>query len=468
MSTPKFNRTGPPLFAVLTFWVFVVGGLVFAGVFMSNWRALAARTAQAPVGTSPPKLVTVGAGPVTVSVPVSISPAPMALPSKPADVSSSIVSVVKTVLPDWQGTERFNVLLLGIDKRDDEPAAGTRSDTMMIASIDPETKSVALISIPRDLWVTIPGCSAAAGCFGGQQRINFAHAIGGPDLTARTITGVFGLPIDYYARVDFRGFEDAVNAVGGVLIDVDTPVKDDEYPTYDYGYQRIYFAPGPQLLDGKSALQYARSRHGTNDFSRAARQQRVIVAIRNRALQLNMITRAPELAGIIQKNLYTNLSLPQMLSLAKLLSQVDRERIQPLVIDTNYVTPFTGADGAALLDPSVPRIRAAIAAVQKSAAHPELQAKIEVLNGTGTVGMEKKAADFLKSQGYNVVRSASADAGEYRFSQVQVLAQDHGAAEALAAALRVPHTAISDLPTPNAGADVRILLGQDFRLPPTS
>src|SRR5919197_1105376 len=140
MRTPSLVRSGPPLFAVVTFWVFVLGGLAFAGIFVTNWRLLAVRSAQQPVGIAP-KVVTVGAGPVSVSVPVTINPsAPVALPSKPADVSTGLVNVVKTVLPDWQGTQRFNVLLLGIDKRDDEPIAGTRSDTIIIASIDTETK----------------------------------------------------------------------------------------------------------------------------------------------------------------------------------------------------------------------------------------------------------------------------------------------------------------------------------------
>src|SRR5262249_33905191 len=147
MSTPNLARSGPPLFAVVTFWVFVIGGIAFAGLFMSNWQLLAVRTAEQPVGT-PPKVVTVGAGPVSVNVPVpvpvNVSQAPIALPWKPVEVTLTIANVVKTVLPDWQGTDRFNVLLLGIDKRDDEPIAGTRSDTIMIASVDPETKSAAL------------------------------------------------------------------------------------------------------------------------------------------------------------------------------------------------------------------------------------------------------------------------------------------------------------------------------------
>src|SRR5207253_9452475 len=166
--------------------------------------------------------------------------------------------------------------------------------------------------------------------------------LGGPDLTIRTVTSDFGIPVQHYARVDFRGFEQLIDAVGGVVIDVDWPVKDDEYPTPDYGYQRIYFGPGPQLMDGASALMYARSRHGMSDFARAGRQQKVLVSLRNRALQLNMLTRAPDSVGIAQKSLSTDLSPLQMLSLAKLISQIDRNNITSLVIDTNYGTQFNG------------------------------------------------------------------------------------------------------------------------------
>jgi LCP family protein required for cell wall assembly len=466
MSAPSVARSGPPLFAVCAFWAFVCGGLVFGGMFAANWRALTVRASERPPG-SPPSVVIVAAGPVSVQVPVAINPPAIAIPApaKPADVGNSIAAVVKNVLPDWQGTDRVNILLLGIDKRDDEPIAGTRSDTIMLASIDPTTKSAALISIPRDLWVRIPGCTAADGCSGGEQRINVAHAVGGPDLARKTVTADFGVPIQFYARVDFRGFEQAVDAVGGVIIDVDWPVKDDEYPTDDYGYQRIYFGPGPQLMDGRTALQYARSRHGMSDFARAARQQKVLVSLRTRALQLNMLSHAPELASIISKSLSTDLSPVQLLSMAKLISQLDRDKITNLVLDTNYVTPFKGQDGADLLSPNTPLIRSAIAAAQRAAAHPELRAKIEVLNGSGTVGLGQKAADYLTAQGFNVVKIAAAERNDYRSSMVQVLTEDKGAAEALATTLKVPSTAISAVPTPNASADIRIVLGQDFRIP---
>ena len=465
------GRSGPPLFTIFAFWAFVVGGLVFGGIFLGNWRTLSAHMSAARQAGAPPPMVTLGAGPVSVTVPVTMSAPPKPDPPKAAagNVASNIVSVVKNVLPDWPGTDRVNVLLLGIDKRDDEPIAGTRSDTMMLASIDPVSKSAALISLPRDMWVNIPGCTYRQGCTGGQQRINVAHAVGGPELAVQTVSADFGVPIQHYARVDFRGFEQMVNAVGGVVIDVDWPVKDDEYPTPDYGYMRIYFGPGPQLMDGAQALEYARSRHGMNDFARAGRQQKVILSVRNRVLQLDMLSKAPELVGIAQNAITTDLSPIEMLELGKLVSEVDRGRIANLVIDTNYVRPFVGDDGADLLDPNIPAIKRAIANAQRTAAHPELRAKVEVLNGSGTAGLGQKTANYLTAQGFNVVRFADAERSDYRSSLVQVLTnQDNGAAQALVDMLKIPATAITDQPTPDANVDIRVVVGQDFRIPSSS
>jgi polyisoprenyl-teichoic acid--peptidoglycan teichoic acid transferase len=221
-------------------------------------------------------------------------------------------------------------------------------------------------------------------------------------------------------------------------------------------------------MDGAHALEYARSRHGMNDFARAGRQQKVLLSVRSRVLQLNMLSRAPELVGIVQNSLATDLTPVQMLALGKLVSEIDRDKINNLVIDTNYVRPFTGADGADLLDPNIPAIKRAITNAQQLAAHPELRAKVEVLNGSGTAGLGQKAADYLAAQGFNVVRIAAAERSDYRSSMVEVLTQDHGAAQALVTTLRMPATAITALPTPNAEADVRFVIGQDFQLPSTS
>src|SRR5437879_10701736 len=154
MSAPSPGRSGPPAFAVAAFWAFVLGGAAFGVMFVANWRALAMRVSDRP--GPPTGVVTVGAGPMSVRVPVAINPGPISIPVRPPEISTSLASAVKTVLPDWTGTDRVNILVLGIDKRDDEPIAGTRSDTMMVLSIDPVSKSAALVSLPRDMWVTVP------------------------------------------------------------------------------------------------------------------------------------------------------------------------------------------------------------------------------------------------------------------------------------------------------------------------
>jgi hypothetical protein len=191
----------------------------------------------------------------------------------------------------------------------------------------------------------------------------------------------------------------------------------------------------------------------------------VLVSLRDRALQLNMLPKAPELLGIASRSVATDLSPVQMLSLARLLSEVQRDNIVNLVLDTQYVTGFIGPDGADLLraDPGV--IRRAVATAQREAAHPELRARVEVLNGSGRAGLGQKAADYLSAQGFNVVHIAVAERADYRSSLVQVLTdpENHRAAEALASTLQVPTSAISDVPTPDAPADVRLVVGQDFQ-----
>ena len=191
----------------------------------------------------------------------------------------------------------------------------------------------------------------------------------------------------------------------------------------------------------------------------------VIVALRDRALQLNMLSKAPSMVGIVRENLSTDLSPVQLLALARLVSEIDRDRIGNLVIDTNYAVPFKGSDGADLLDPQLGRIRAAFESTVRGAARPELKARIEVLNGSPTAGLGQRAADYLKAQGFNVVNVAPAERTDYQSSLVQVLTADRKAAEALANTLKMPVTAITDAPTTNAVADIRIVVGRDFRIP---
>ncbi len=330
----------------LLYLVYVGGGLSIGGVAFAS----TVRTAYSAFHTPeerPAAMSRIAAGPGRI------------LPNSEDFMRQQMLNVI----PDWNGSERISILLLGIDQRDTERVAGipTRSDTMSVLSINPVTKAAALISFPRDLWVSIPGL--------GEQRINEAYPWGevrrveggGPGLAARTIEQNFGLQINHYAIVNFSGFEDLINMLGGVVIDVPRPLADDTYPTENYGVQRIFFAPGPQLMDGSMALKYARTRHADSDFGRIRRQQQVLLGMRDRALRQNLIARLPALVDQGARSVQTDFSPTELLSLGKLATQIDTSTLTTVEVTYPLVRDFRGYDGAFLLLPDKAAIRATIA-----------------------------------------------------------------------------------------------------------
>src|SRR5215212_1895734 len=434
------------------FATFVLGGFVFGWLAINNWRLLS--TFQAA------RLPTVGGPTILVPQPPDINRPPRAPGDRPvlippvpgAPAPAEVVEPPEdyATLPDLPTKSRINILLLGIDHRDDEPIEGSRSDTIMVASIDPSSQSVVLISFPRDMWVSMPGYYP--------QRINVAHAVGGPALVASTIQANFGLKIDKFARVDFNGFEQVVDAVGGVIIDVERPVKDDEYPTDDYGTMRLFIPPGPVLLDGRTALMYARSRHSESDFGRAKRQQRVLVALRERALQVGIVSRVPTLLGIAQKAVATDLDAGTMVALGKLGLQMDRDRIKTLLVDEALATPFIGLNGENLLQPNRPAIQAAILHAFGEASGQF--ARVEVLNGSDRIGAGKQLADQIARLGYEVTRIDDADRNDFPATTIEVLRGNQQAAAILATRLRIPQSAIKVVPATGATADLRVIVGR--------
>lgn len=172
--------------------------------------------------------------------------------------------------------EPVDVLLLGVDAR---PGQGylTRTDSVMVLNITPGRASVSLLSIPRDVFIHVPGY--------GEQRINTINVLGeqdgygGPALLTASMAESFGIEVDHYARLDFAAFTALVDAVGGVEIDVPKRIVDYEYPTPEGGVMTVVFEPGRQHMNGERALQYARTRHQDDDFRRAERQQQVIDAL---------------------------------------------------------------------------------------------------------------------------------------------------------------------------------------------
>jgi LCP family protein required for cell wall assembly len=210
---------------------------------------------------------------------LQITPAPT--PER-ASAGGAPLLLLPTLAPTRPGApEPVTVLLLGTDRRPGENVT-PRSDAVLLARIDPARKRVALLSLPRDLWVAIPGH--------GNNRLNAAYLWGERDgppggglaLARATVSDTLGLPIDYGVVVDFRGFAGIIDALGGVNVDVPRPLVDREFPTADYRVTTVRFAAGRQRMDGARALAYARIRHPDSDFERGLRQQAVLVAIAER------------------------------------------------------------------------------------------------------------------------------------------------------------------------------------------
>lgn len=258
-------------------------------------------------------------------------------------------------VPEWSSKERVNIILLGTDRRENEPDV-TRTDTILIVSIDPVTKAAGVLSLPRDLWVNIPGY--------GFERINTAFEIGeyqkkggGPALLRRTLEGLLGVPMHHYALVGFTGFRKVVDQLGGVVIDVERPFRDDEFPQGNYGTRRIIFQAGLQRLDGEQALWYVRSRHADSDFGRNRRQRQFLLAVRQQALQLNMLPKAPAMLASVMDSVITDLRASEILSLARVAKDVETSRLTSRAIDELMVNPWMTPGGAAVLLPEPVAIR---------------------------------------------------------------------------------------------------------------
>ena len=242
-----------------------------------------------------------------------------------------------------------NILVLGIDRRPQEGYA-VRSDTILLIHADTASQRVVLLSIPRDLWVNIPGR--------GNARINTAHVYGeldtpgnGPALAAETINLNFAVPVDRTLRLDFDAFREVIDAAGGVEIDVPAAIIDNAYPTEDYGTVRIEIQAGSQHMDGKTALQYARSRSGSNDFDRAARQQQVFAALAKKMTSPNGWLLIPHVYQAFTNAVETNLSPRDLVRLAMAWLRAGEEGLEKIVIDQTMTTPFRTPQGAEVLQP---------------------------------------------------------------------------------------------------------------------
>ena len=259
-------------------------------------------------------------------------------------------TLVPTTIP-IPDSDRITVLVLGVDRRPGDLFI-SRTDTMMLFTVDPDTNNAAIMSIPRDLYVVIPGR--------GRDRINTAYVYGaagnnpagGAALAMQTVEYNLGIHVNYYLAVDFSAVENGVDALGGIQVNVPVTINDPTYPDHNYGYDPLYIPAGLNSFDGELALKYARTRHQDNDFNRAARQQQVVLAVRDRILELGfgeMLTRAPLLWAQLNDGIRTDMSLEQMTNLAILANEIPPENLQTAVLGVGYVSNYTTDQGAQVL-----------------------------------------------------------------------------------------------------------------------
>lgn len=245
---------------------------------------------------------------------------------------------------------RTNILILGVDRRPQETTFVTRTDTMILATVNPAGNYAGMLSIPRDLWVTLPN--------GSTGRINTAHFFAeaentgsGPEAAMNTVRSNFGVDVHRYVRIDLEGFVQIVDAMGGVTVDVPSPLIDYEYPTYEYGTTVVQFEAGQQHMNGEQALAYARIRHGSSDFQRAERQQLVVRALMAQMLSPITWPRAPLIYAAVVDVVHTDLTLVDALRIAPTLLLVGPANLDSRVIQDEMVQPFTTDGGAAVLLP---------------------------------------------------------------------------------------------------------------------
>jgi len=369
-------------------------------------------------------------------------------------------------LPQWGGKGRVNILILGTDRRDKGERAA-RTDTMMVASLDPVAKSAVVFSIPRDLWVFIPGY--------GEGRINTAHFYGelnggqGPLLAKETVEANLGIPIDYYVRLDFEGFKEMVDTLGGVTIDVEAPIRDDMFPDDDYGYRTIYIPAGRQEMDGEMLLQYVRTRHGGNDFERMRRQQQALRALAQRALNLDLLPRLPALINTALDAISTDIQPLEILALANLGNEIGLDGLEMKAIDESLATPFVTLDGAQILLPN----KAGIEVMLEELFAPSIslaslenkggEVRIVIRNGTTQVGLAEEVADLLYRRGYDVQRYSDLEASQYEETVITSREESMELARNLAGLLGIDRVLLTSFE--GEDADVTILLGRGFALP---
>ncbi|MCL5995258.1 MAG: LCP family protein [Chloroflexi bacterium] len=368
-----------------------------------------------------------------------------------------------TAMPLRECNECINILVLGIDQRPDDDPNLTRSDTMIILSLNTAAHTAGMLSIPRDLFVPL-----ADG--GSLDRINAAMAYGGPAYAMRTVEYNFGIQMHHYVRVNFNAVVDLVDLVGGIDVYVDQDIDDPNYPDNHYGYEPFAISAGWHHMDGATALKYARTRHASSDFTRMQRQQQIIMALRDRVLSSDAITtllpNASQILSTLSSSIATDLSPSDIIQLILAARDVTSDNITRVTVDEHTALDWTLASGAQILIPVRERIGqlgAALYHQPTSAAGTAASDanRIAIQNGTHTQTLTGDAQTLLQDRGFIVIPVNDAQT-DYANSMIFDFHASDQVAQQVATTLGLPSSAITTTADANSQVDVLVILGADY------
>jgi LCP family protein required for cell wall assembly len=443
-------------------------------------------SASRPTATLPPEVIAQSATATPESVAVAASPdaaMPTAQPSDVPQVEPTVLddnALVRGALQDV-GPRKIRVLLMGIDQRSAVESADTeyfRTDTMIVVQIDPVRRTAGMISIPRDLYVPIPGFT--------ESRINNANVLGdsggypggGPALAMKTIEENLGIDIDHYALVNFDVFLTVVDTVApnGVEVCIPEEIYDPYYPDEGYGFIEVRFEPGCQRLNAERLLQYARTRKTEgSDFDRSRRQQQVLLAVQEEVVSAggitNLVTRAPALWQQLGDNLRTDMTLEEAIDLALIATTIDRDNVQTAQINNLHVTFAKDEDGNDILIPVPASISLLIQDTFNTQADMTLDdirqraadesASIIVLNNTSITGLAGSTRDWLSAQGVTVSSVGNTDNPDNTNTVIKDYTGNPWTARFLADTMGIPRERILAGTDGQTSEDIAIVIGPD-------
>jgi LCP family protein required for cell wall assembly len=362
----------------------------------------------------------------------------------------------------------FYMVLMGSDTRPGQ--SQQRSDSLMVARIDPKNKKISIISIPRDSRVAIPGQWTT--------KINAAAVYGGPALVIKTVKQITGLPITHYINLNFKGFADVVDAIGGVWVDVPIEIYDTQASGFGKAYATVH--KGYQKLDGKHALTFVRTRHtmADSDYGRMRNQQTFLKALGAQALSLSNVFNATGIIDAVTSNLQTDLTPAQLTDLVLQFKGMKSGAIDSATAPS--APKYVGGVSYVILDmPAfdvmLGRMKQGLSLVPKAAAGGSTtptatikpaDVKLTVRNGAGVSGLGKPATDFFTSTGFTV--GTATNMNQYVYGRTLVVyqkgheAQANFVRETLGFGDVLPSAGMYTFPT-----DVMLVIGKDWKNPVT-